>query len=837
MKKIYLHLGFSKTASTSFQVTCKENIKVLEEQGFAYPLFNSSAIQTNWVKNIKNHGPIFYSLYCETPETFVGNIRYKVSDYDQLHKDYISILEQCLSSNKKVILSGERIAELPLAKLYEFKNYLLKFNAEIIPLVIVRSPYEYHCSQYQQAIKSGFVVDFTQWASQAIIIKNVKEVFPDTEFFPFRQICKHKFGPSGFLFEKMGLSCNAINFQSSNEGKPNTLIRLQQALNKEESVFNGEVSENYLLQVLNDQNPHIINGSLNDKYKVIHNIDNESFQSKFYLTEEEFEKIKENFEKENKFFIDVFGKEFCDTNIKFSSTENFLKELAKYVFSANQSIKKNNIEYSALQKKLDTADKEIQTLKTQLNSSKKEEENIAQALKEFSQKLNDTKIKPSVFYALRNLICQIPLKKKAFSLCNTGKIYEAECIGLSYTSNNPYISWGYYILGKVYWKQGKQELALQNLNKAIEIDPHITYYRVFAESCKKNYSKAQKTSIATAKITQHKEGVAQQEADKQSSPPPITTPITTTPPATFDNEQLKILYSLQIALFNAQMDKEKEVYIPTFDKPSKLVKLERTTSGALCFASNISGQNYPPIAIVTVPKSGTYLLARFLTKLGYIDTRTHISAESFNDHREYNIYKFADGIARIKQIPLATQMQLVAEGSFFASHLMYQHAELLQGKSILLSVRDLRTSLVSYMRYMIMRDPKRNNKPAEFTESELYNFMLSSGRVTNMLTRAKSMVIFKNKYPKNLVQFEEIAQAPLSEQLTSVKNLAHVLNRDISEIISALAEARGEQTLTYSGSHSSLDGLWSERVEARFQELGGHELNENLGYAREWKKS
>ncbi len=302
--------------------------------------------------------------------------------------------------------------------------------------------------------------------------------------------------------------------------------------------------------------------------------------------------------------------------------------------------------------------------------------------------------------------------------------------------------------------------------------------------------------------------------------------------AVLDIDPIKVLYALQIALFNAEMNKEKEVYVPTFDKPSKLIKLERTNSGALCFVSNKSAKNSSPVAIVTIPKADTYFLARVLTKLGYIDTRIHVAEERMSDYREYDINNFTDGDARSRKIPLTSQISLVSNGSFFTSHLLYSNAELLQGRSILLSVRDLRAAIISRGRYLAEKNASTNSE--RLTEQNLYDFMASE-RVKDTIASAKSMLQYKEKYPNNLLQFEEIAQAPLSEHLTSVKNLASILDKDVSLVVTALNEARGEQTLTFSGKHSTLDGLWSNRVEEKFKKLEGHILNEQLGYAKEWK--
>ncbi len=111
-----------------------------------------------------------------------------------------------------------------------------------------------------------------------------------------------------------------------------------------------------------------------------------------------------------------------------------------------------------------------------------QKEILAKNVEEPTQQLPNSRIKTSAFHALKNWIFQLPLKKKAFTLCNTGQIYEAEGIALNIVKNTPYISWGYYILGKAYWQQGKKKLAIENIEKAIEIDPHITYYRTYLAS-------------------------------------------------------------------------------------------------------------------------------------------------------------------------------------------------------------------------------------------------------------------------------------------------------------------------------------------------------------------
>ena len=42
MKTLWLHIGMAKTASTAIQTFCSENAKLLEREGFCYPIFSIS---------------------------------------------------------------------------------------------------------------------------------------------------------------------------------------------------------------------------------------------------------------------------------------------------------------------------------------------------------------------------------------------------------------------------------------------------------------------------------------------------------------------------------------------------------------------------------------------------------------------------------------------------------------------------------------------------------------------------------------------------------------------------------------------------------------------------
>ncbi len=300
MKKLYLHLGYAKTGTTSFQETCAINAKSLLEQGFFYPSFKSEYTDLE-IEN--NHGHVFLSLYHAKPESLRFNIDNNVKDIAKLHKDYIDQLENCLSLDKNIIISGEVIPNLSKETLREFKATLESCNFEIIPFIVIRSPYAFSCSLSQDMIKWG--LENQDFYVQSPMIEKIKEVFPNTLFYAFNTACNHKDGALAFLFEKIGIDYTNFDFIRKNEGISNIITRVQDRINK-----------NTLKRIDNATNANFID---------LTSYDSKEFKDKYLLTEEEYTKIKSYCDNENAYMQEHLGNEFTDKKIKFSKEDDILK--------------------------------------------------------------------------------------------------------------------------------------------------------------------------------------------------------------------------------------------------------------------------------------------------------------------------------------------------------------------------------------------------------------------------------------------------------------------------------------------------------------------------------
>ena len=101
----------------------------------------------------------------------------------------------------------------------------------------------------------------------------------------------------------------------------------------------------------------------------------------------------------------------------------------------------------------------------------------------------------------------------------------------------------------------------------------------------------------------------------------------------------------------------------------------------------------------------------------------------------------------------------------------------------------------------------------------------------------KEIIKWEQAFPDHVVRYEDLEQPGSAVYAGVVEKLSRITGLDADRVSSAIERARGTKTFTYSGKKTSLDGIWSDRVEARFQELQGHILNEQMGYPRDWKRA
>lgn len=314
MNKIcHLHLGFHKTASSSFQETCNRNRELLSSFCITYPIFNCLAASRY---NQINHSISIYSLFCENPKDYLITTRWNLCDQiDEVNKSYNEQLEAFLEGSTNIIISGEDISILDKDALEKLVQKIKSYDYKVYIFALVRSPYNFFCSALQQQIKSGIYKNLISLNDllptrknakinqyrRSTLVEKLKSTFQENiQFYSFEKACKHNYGPVGFLIEKqLQLDPSLFEYFKINESIFNLSVRVQNEQNK--------------------LNTDMINGKKNPNYVSLLHL-NKSFSSsgKFLLTENEYNLIKDYLEIENKKYLDLLGGDFVDKSIKFS---------------------------------------------------------------------------------------------------------------------------------------------------------------------------------------------------------------------------------------------------------------------------------------------------------------------------------------------------------------------------------------------------------------------------------------------------------------------------------------------------------------------------------------
>ncbi len=298
------------------------------------------------------------------------------------------------------------------------------------------------------------------------------------------------------------------------------------------------------------------------------------------------------------------------------------------------------------------------------------------------------------------------------------------------------------------------------------------------------------------------------------------------------NSKLNTLYSLQITLFNALIsgDKSSDIYLPTLNSPPHMLRFERTNDGQLCFTTPADdARNFPPIFVITLPKSGTYLVEKILSTLKFQNAGfqadgdccdTRLPCLQSNTNQRYIYYN----------IPGEVQISLVQPGQFVVGHIPISWQENLMSHIKLCCVRDLRYSIVSYMRYFQARSTFKHEVWSNlgYTEEALYQLMRSK-TVQYMFEKCKEVIQWIKLYPDIILRFEDLTSKNF-ENTSSMQNICNILKVEPHEVLQAVQNSRNQNTITFSGQNASLDDVWSERVQREFAKHGGIKLNQQLGY-------
>lgn len=149
MKTLYLHIGTPKTGTTSIQLFCKHNAKVLEQKGICYPLFDFKYHDSG---NSRNGLFLQHAYYDQNGERDIS-----------VEQDYFTRgsekIKELFDTYDNILLSDEGIWQTAFVRtrgkdtIARIKRMAEEGNYQVKIIVYLRSQEEYAVSWWNQLIK------------------------------------------------------------------------------------------------------------------------------------------------------------------------------------------------------------------------------------------------------------------------------------------------------------------------------------------------------------------------------------------------------------------------------------------------------------------------------------------------------------------------------------------------------------------------------------------------------------------------------------------------------------------------------------------------------------
>lgn len=245
---------------------------------------------------------------------------------------------------------------------------------------------------------------------------------------------------------------------------------------------------------------------------------------------------------------------------------------------------------------------------------------------------------------------------------------------------------------------------------------------------------------------------------------------------------------------------------------------------------------HAPVIVISLPKAGTYLVAELLKAFGYRATGWHLGAKGCTDYSRANLVEARRNPAKYTRNGAPREfLKKVWPGEFAVGHLPYTD-EILQataGFQRLYLTRDLRTALVSYMRFLAdtgRMDAK--NLPwyslADRRQQVVVFLATTAPRILEALYNR--MVGWSELEGVHQVRFEDLT-GDTPQALATTDALAAFLGITNYDADTILQTSLAATTVTKSDGLTQLADYWSDDAEKWFHQIGAVALQDRLACA------
>ena len=233
-KKVLLHIGHGKTATTSIQSTLKHNLSILLDNGFFYPLPVSTS----------NHNRPFIAAFkdgLESSEYLAFMHHIELDSIDDLRQYYRKWLGNELKKSEAstIVISGEFLPNFTEEELGSIKKFFLDHigDVDFEILMFSRNPVSYASSAFQQRSRRKRIdKNWIRFAYKKKVSRFIN-VFgrARVRVFRFEDACDYPGGPVCFFLAKIGLSEDVIrqmNICMDNESMSDLAVDMLTYLNR-----------------------------------------------------------------------------------------------------------------------------------------------------------------------------------------------------------------------------------------------------------------------------------------------------------------------------------------------------------------------------------------------------------------------------------------------------------------------------------------------------------------------------------------------------------------------------------------------------------------------------
>ncbi|HXQ24672.1 MAG TPA: sulfotransferase domain-containing protein [Candidatus Acidoferrales bacterium] len=246
------------------------------------------------------------------------------------------------------------------------------------------------------------------------------------------------------------------------------------------------------------------------------------------------------------------------------------------------------------------------------------------------------------------------------------------------------------------------------------------------------------------------------------------------------------------------------------------------------------------VFLTTIPKAGTYMMAKLLPRLGVADCGVHVMRHGVVDHRfapEQLRRHYPSAVGR--PIALDDSIRLIAAGQFAFGHIGVCNAEiraLFADFKIVMMYRNLRDAYASFVRYYleIRRDTIAVHRASLFHRDLQSLIAWDLDREGPYRLIGFREVCAWRREPNVLaLRYEDmVGDFGRERQMEVMRELRKFLGADVDDatLADVLDTVIGQPTVTKTERRTTASEHWTPELERMYRRIGFPDLNRELGY-------